>query len=328
VTEANRPRLVHIVSHGPHCLDGVASAVAIARYYSGIEVRPTFSGNPRINEVIRGLSIEASVGEQELWITDISWTAPETDAFLRQLADQGLKIYWIDHHRTAIERLRSGKIDVPFTHKIVDDSYAAARLVFDYLRERSAREGRPSPELEGFEKVVRMADDNDRWLHQVDGSWELALTLRSMNGAEAFDELMKVDESVTYTPRMRAAYEKVEEELRASVALAERSRIVRDLPSGVKVVGAACDGYPSEIADRWGREIPNAVFVLFDLKSGALSYRRSPDCRIDLSQLAQAFGGGGHPAAAGSEMPELLTEISASAADRVAAVVKKLRAGD
>ncbi|MGH7821215.1 MAG: DHHA1 domain-containing protein, partial [Candidatus Binatia bacterium] len=130
----------------------------------------------------------------------------------------------------------------------------------------------------------------------------------------------------TYTPRMRDAHRKVEEEMRRSFAVAEASRRVIELPGGVSVVGAVCDGYPSEIADRWGKAIPNAVFVLFDLKSGAISYRRSPDCAVDLSKLAESFGGGGHPAAAGSEMPELLTMVGAGAAERAAAVIRTLEA--
>ncbi|MGH7860361.1 MAG: DHHA1 domain-containing protein [Candidatus Binatia bacterium] len=323
--EERRPKIVHIVSHGPHCLDGVAAAAAIARFYPDAEVRPRFSGNTRINEVLQDLDIEGPVEDQELWITDISWTAPETDEHLRRLAARGLPIYWIDHHRTAIERAKSGRIDVPFAHKIVDDRYAAARLVFEYLRDRLRSEGRDNPALERFGRVIEMADDNDRWLHRVEGSWDLALTLRSMNGAEAFDDLVTIDENVTYTPRMRAAHRKVEEEMNRSFAIAEASRRVVDLPSGVRVVAAVCDGYPSEIADRWGKSsLRNAVFVLFDLKSAAISYRRSPDCEVDLSKVAESFGGGGHPAAAGSEMPELLSGLGAAAAERVAAVVGKL----
>ena len=328
MTEAKLPRLVHIVSHGPHCLDGVAAAVAIARYYSGVDVRPRFSGNPKINEVILGLPIEAPLVDQELWITDISWTAPETDAFLRRLAERGLKIFWIDHHRTAIERAKNGSIDVPFTHRIVDDRYSAARLVFEYLNERLRSEGRRSAALESFAQIVRMADDNDRWLHEVPGSWELALTLRAMDGPEAFDELLGIDERGTYTPPMRAAFERVEAEMKESFELAERSRSATSLEDGVTVVAAVCNGYPSEIADRWGKNTPNAVFVLFDLKSGALSYRRSPDCKVDLSQVAGAFGGGGHPAAAGSEMPELLAQLAETAGRRVAEVMKKRGAKD
>jgi len=320
-----KPRLVHIVSHGPHCLDGVAAAVAVARYHEGVEVQPQFSGNPKINEVIQGLRIGEPFTDQELWITDISWTAPETDAFLRRLAERGLKIFWIDHHRTAIERMRNGSIDVPFAHKIVDDRYAAARLVYEYLRERLRAEGRDNPRFERFAPVVRLADDNDRWLHEVAGSWDLALTLRAMNGPEAFEDLLSIDERVTYTPRMQAAHDRVAAEIERSFEVAGASRTIIPVAGGVRIVAAVCDGYPSEIADRWGRELPNSVFVLFDLKSGAISYRRSPDCDVDLSAVAAAFGGGGHPAAAGCEMPELLTLLSRAAGERVAEVVERMR---
>ena len=321
------PRLVHVVSHGPHCLDGVAAAAAIARYYDGVpggvEVRPRFSGNPQINQVIQSVELEGPADEQELWITDISWNAPESDRHLRELAKRGLPIYWIDHHRTAIERVARGNVDVPFVHSIVDDSYSAARLVYEYLRERLKAEGRDLSDFDRFERVVAMADDNDRWVHAIPGSWELALTLRAMNGAEAFDDLRRLDERVAYTPRMRAAHDKVEAGLAKSFATAEATRRIRRLPNGVQIVGAVCDGYPSEIADRWGKTIANAVFVLFDLQGGAVSYRRSPDCTVDLSHVAGAFGGGGHPAAAGSEMPDLLVALAEAAADRVAAVVEE-----
>jgi len=326
VTRASAPRLVHIVSHGPHCLDGVAAAAAIARYYTGVPVVPRFSGNPKINDVIRGLDLVEPLGDQELWITDISWTEPETDAFLRDLASRGLAIYWIDHHRTAIDRVKTGKIDVPFRHRIVDDRYAAARLVYEYLAERARTEGRRNESFERFAHVVRMADDNDRWLHEVPGSWDLALTLRSMNGPEAFDDLVTIDEHATYTPRMRLAYDKVARELEESIEIAAKSRSTVELASGVTILSAVCNGYPSEIADRWGREHPNTVFVLFDLESGAISYRRSPDCDVDLSAVAARFGGGGHPAAAGCEMPDLLENLARDAGRRVADVVQKLAA--
>jgi oligoribonuclease NrnB/cAMP/cGMP phosphodiesterase (DHH superfamily) len=302
----------------------VAAAVAVARYRSDTEVHPYFSGNPKINELLQEIPIDEPVADQELWITDISWTAAETDARLRRLAEQGLSIFWIDHHRTAIDRLEKGSIDVPFRHRIVDDRYAAARLTFDYLRDRLRAEGRENHELDRFAHVVHLADDNDRWLHAVPGSWELALTVRAMNGPEAFEDLLHIDERATYTPRMQAAYDRVAAELKRSFEVAEQSRATFPLPGGVQVVSAVCDGYPSEIADRWGREASNVVFVLFDLRSGAVSYRRSPDCTIDLSAVAAAFGGGGHPAAAGCEMPELLSLVGRSAGERVAQVVQRL----
>ena len=116
--KSTRPPVVHVVSHGPYCLDGVAAAVAVARYYADTTVVPHFSGNERINEVIRSITPEAAPAGSEVWITDISWTEQATDDHLSQLAAQGVKIYWIDHHRTAIKRYAAGTINVPFADKV------------------------------------------------------------------------------------------------------------------------------------------------------------------------------------------------------------------
>ena len=78
------PRLVHVVSHGPHCLDGVAAAVAVRATARPPRCALT-SGNPKINEILCGLKM-TSRSPTRSWITDISWTAPEADAYLRRLA--------------------------------------------------------------------------------------------------------------------------------------------------------------------------------------------------------------------------------------------------
>jgi len=308
-------KLVHVVSHGPHCLDGTAAAVTVARYHEGAEVRPHFASNSEIDDVLRGLS--ATPGrETELWITDISWRQPETDAHLRALAAAGVRVYWIDHHRTALERVRAGKVDVPFTDSVLSEEYAASRLTYEYLAGRLRAEGRESPRFDALARLVAMADDNDRWLHRIPGSRELAWTVSALEG-DAYQELMATDAQVTYTPRMREALAKAQAEIEASFATARASRVERRV-GDVNLVVAVCDGHPSEIADAWGKESQNAVFALYDAKSLAVSLRRSPDCTVDLSRVAASLGGGGHAAASGCQLPELRRVLAEAVADRVA----------
>jgi oligoribonuclease NrnB/cAMP/cGMP phosphodiesterase (DHH superfamily) len=308
------PKQVHVVSHGPHCLDGVAAAVAVARYHQGrAEVVPHFAGNSEIDAVLRGLALGP---DAELWITDISWREPETDAHLRALAAAGVPIYWIDHHRTALERFASGKVNVPFAERVLSEEFAASRLVYDYLRRRLEAEGRAAPDFARLAPLIAMADDNDRWLHRVPGSRELAWVVRSL-GEEAYAELLAVDERVTYSPRMAAARARVEAEIAHSFAVANASRTERPLGQAT-LVTAVCDGHPSEIADAWGKATRNTVFALWDAKSLAVSLRRSPDCTIDLSRLAASLGGGGHAAAAGCELPELRRGLAEALAARIA----------
>src|SRR6266568_2358026 len=301
------PKQVHVVSHGPHCLDGVAAAVAVARYQEGrAEVVPHFAGNSEIDAVLRGLALDPA-RDPELWITDISWREPETDAHLRALAAAGVRIYWIDHHRTALE---------PFADRVLSEEFAASRLVYDYLSRRLQAEGRAAPEFAKLAPLIAMADDNDRWLHRVPGSRELAWVVRSL-GEEAYAELLAVDERVTYSPRMAAARARVEAEIAHSFAVANASRTERPLGQAT-LVTAVCDGHPSEIADAWGKATRNTVFALYDAKSLAVSLRRSPDCTVDLSRLAARLGGGGHAAAAGCELPELRRGLAEALAVRIA----------
>jgi uncharacterized protein len=319
---AHPPELVHIVSHGPHCLDGVTSAVVVARFHAGLEVRPRFAANPEVDDVLLAVEPPAAGRTHDLWITDISWTRAETETHLRALAAAGTRLFWIDHHRTAIERLRRGAVDVPLTTMVVEDTYAASRLTYQHLKGRLEREGRAAPGFLALERLVMLADDNDRWIHALPGSRELALTVAAMHGTEAYEDLLGIDDAVRYTPRMREAEGRVTAEVAATHALAERTRRERRV-GDVTVAAAWCAGYPSEIGDAWGRKSPRTVIALYDTKSESVSFRRSPDCPVDLSRVAESFGGGGHAAAAGCRIPDLGTRDADALADLVAAAVAR-----
>ena len=184
------PDQVHVVSHGPHCLDGVAAAVAVARYYEGVAPAiARFAGNSEIDRVLR--SIEPEPGRNvELWITDISWREPETDAHLRAIAAAGVRIFWIDHHRTALARFAAGAVDVPFAGRVLSEEFAASRLTYDYLRGRLEAEGRTAPRFAALAPLIAMADDNDRWLHRIPGSRELAWVVQETDWKKFRDTLV------------------------------------------------------------------------------------------------------------------------------------------
>lgn len=313
-----RSKFVHIVSHGPHCFDGVAAAVAVARYHRGAIVEPHFSGNASINEVLRALRCDPPEPQHEVWITDISWTDPAVDRHLQDLLDRGVQVYWIDHHRTALERCREGEVALQPTAQVLSEDYAASRLTYEFLQNRLTAAGKVNDWFAAFAPIVAMADDNDRWLHRIPGSRELARTIAALSGLDAYRELLHIDANATPTARMREAAERAERELQHSFDIAERSRVVRHIAgSRLTLVSAVCAGYCSDIADAWNQSASHAVFAFFDAKSLTVSLRRSYDCDIDLSHLARGLGGGGHPAAAGCELSELRRHI----AEALAAVI-------
>ena len=318
-TRAMRPQVL-VVSHGPHCFDGVTAAAAVTRYFGDTaEVTATFASNSEIDRVLRGLH-PATARPTELWVTDISWREPETDAHLRALVAAGVRVYWIDHHRTALERVRQGLVDVPFADTVLSEEFAASRLVYEYLGRRLEAEGKAHPRFTSFRPVVAMADDNDRWLHAIPGSRELGWVVRAL-GPDAYPEFLTLDERVVYTPKMAQARDRVGAEIARSFEVAERSRVERRV-GDVTLVVAVCDGHPSEIGDAWGKKISRAVFALYDATGLAVSFRRSPDCDVDLSKLAQALGGGGHAAASGAELADVRRGFAGLVADAVEKALK------
>lgn len=313
---------LHIVSHGPHCLDGVAAAAAVARFHEGRPIDVKFASNREVNEVLR--SIEPGPGE-ELWITDISWNDAATEAHLAELAARGVAIHWFDHHKTAIERLAAGGFRLSFATRVVRDDFAASKLVYDHLaaRARQAGAGGGPAGFREFAPLVAMADDNDRWLHRIPGSRELGLVLRAMPAGDAYRSFLALDGSLADTPAMAEARTRIREELERNRRLAEATRTERRIGE-ILLVGALCDGYAGEIADEWGRSSPRTVFALWDVRSQSISFRRSPDHEFDLSRLAESFGGGGHPAAAGATVDALTTALGGRVLEQVAPGVEKL----
>ncbi len=302
---------VWVVSHGPSCLDGAAAAAAVARFHEPSPACVRFASNNEIDDVLRRLSPARG---DVLWITDISWKDEATTAHLRQLIESGVEIHWIDHHRTAIERLHNGAYPLAFASQVVEDTWSAARLTYDHLASLDPRRA-AAPRFASLAPLIAMADDNDRWVLAIPGARDLGLVVRALRPGQAYDEFMRLDETLRDTPAMAEARGRVTEELARNRRLAEATRV--DHPFGEeRLTTALCDGYAGELADDWGRTSPRTVFVFFDVRSGALSFRRSPDCTVDLAALAQRCGGGGHPAASGATLPDRGRALGETVAQR------------
>ncbi len=126
---------IQIVSHGPSCFDGVVAAVTVARFYQGFSITPIFAANQDADRIIQELRVKRP--GDEIWITDLSWNHVETAVHLRQLSDAGARIFWIDHHRSALRRAGGPEFEVPFAGKLLSEDFSAARLAFNFLQDRN-----------------------------------------------------------------------------------------------------------------------------------------------------------------------------------------------
>jgi oligoribonuclease NrnB/cAMP/cGMP phosphodiesterase (DHH superfamily) len=290
---------IQIVSHGPSCLDGVMAAAAVARFYTGERVQTTLAANQDSDRVLSAIRSRAAGGPDELWITDLSWTSTATGAHLSELARDGTRIYWIDHHRTAVGRADSPEFQVPFKGRVLSERYSAARLTFNYLRRKAKTlDSDAKDSFETFARFAAIADDHDRWVHAIPESSDWALAVQTLGGMESYRDVLRMREPAM-TRRMRTALEEGQAAMKRSLEIAHTTCIDKPLHNGLTVRAACCFGYSSEVAAQLYAGRSRTVVALFDLRSQGVSLRRSVDCEVDLSALARTFGGGGHAAAAG-----------------------------
>jgi oligoribonuclease NrnB/cAMP/cGMP phosphodiesterase (DHH superfamily) len=318
-------RIIEVISHGPSCLDGVMAAAAVHRFYQGLRVHLRLAANGESDRVIQELKPQTVGRCDEIWITDLSWTSPETAAHLNALARDGARIFWIDHHRTAVSRADAPEFKVAFTGCVLSEEYSAAKLTFNFLRQLARDSGEEGHLLsyERFQPFVELADDHDRWIHCVPGSADWALAVQTLGGIESYREIISLREP-KMSRKLKAALEIGRGAMDKSLEVANATLVQRSLENGLRVRSACCIGYSSEVASKLYEGQTATIIALFDLRSLGVSLRRSADCAVDLSALAQHFGGGGHPAAAGFAIDEL----KRAPAERLAQLLGERLSGD
>ena len=281
------------------------AAAAVARFYEGQRVVTRLVANNDSDQVLQDLQLRTGGEDDEIWVTDLSWNSTATGEHLTELAQKGARVYWIDHHRTAVGRANAPEFKVPFTVRVLSEQYSAARLTFNYLRRRAAT--LPARRAQAFEEFAAFAAIAGR-SRPLGPSYSrverLGARRQTLGGIESYREILRLREP-KLSRRMRAALEAGREAMLGPLELARSTMVDRVLDNGIAQCSACCFGYSSEVAAALYEGQTRTVIALFDLRSQGVSLRRSADSEIDLSALARVFGGGGHAAAAGFATSDL-----------------------
>lgn len=301
-----RPPL--LLSHGPGCFDGTTCAVAVSRYYGTRSLIPHFTHPSQLDSIIQKLST-TTTNPHDLWILDMAWKDNKTDLLLHQLIEQGWRVFWIDHHRNAIEKPKSEIENINLTGYTISPEYAASYLLFDFLNTLPQISPSAGKWLSSFEKTVKLADEHDRWLH--DGkeghAMQLALAIEQLarhgSGLEGYHELLDISEDATLTPKLLSAYKNAKKELEKSLLMAQNSKVEYILDDlNLTILYAKCNKYSSQVGNTLKASLDNGIIVLFSESDGRYSLRKSNSCKVNLANIATLLGGGGHPSAAGFQL--------------------------
>jgi len=254
-----------------NCADGFGAAWVIAMALHEVELFPGYYGE-----------IPPTVTGRDVLIVDFSYPRD----ILLSLAAEATSITIIDHHKTAQAEL----VDLPANvTAIFDMEHSGAMLSWRYVF------GGEEPPV-----LLRHIEDNDLWRFALPGTREImAAVLSYPYDLETWDHLMGENIEVLRHDggAIRRKQRKDLEEL--LLGLTQRMSIAGyDVP-----VANLPYLYASDAGHALASEAPFAACYWDTAQGRQFSLRsRAPD-GLDVSAIAQQFGGGGHKHASGFRVP-------------------------
>lgn len=196
-----------------------------------------------------------------------------------------------DHHKTALHLNQFG-------WATVETEFAGAVPFYFFLITNGSLPESISGQVKRYHALTFYANDHDLWRHKSPHSAVLNSLLHTI-GPERFINRFLRNPSVelTETEKLLLEIEKEKEE-----------KSIREAVETAKV----CDSFAITFAERYASQIGQKLLetfpavdiaVIVNARKGTVSFRSR---ETDVSALAKALGGGGHPNAAGFTLPKHL----------------------
>lgn len=260
-----------IVIYHANCVDGFTAAWAVAKRH------PTAILWPALHD--GGMSVPPDVKGHDVIMVDFAYAREVTERLHREA--NGLIV--LDHHKSTMEDLAG------LDYCVFDLDRSGAKIAWDHFHP-----GQDSP-------FVRYVEDQDLWRFHLPHSRAVNAYIGSyprnledwdyldfsLNTSRIPDDVVSAGEAI-----LRYQEQLIQEAMRAA-----REVVI----AGYKVLASNAIGdFRSEIANRlavdrpfgicW-RQLPDGRFA-YSLRTNANSA-----VKVDVTEVAKIFGGGGHPAA-------------------------------
>ncbi|MGB9804933.1 DHH family phosphoesterase, partial [Desulfofundulus sp.] len=265
-----------LVTHND--FDGITCAVLFKAAYP-LEGNVHITNYDEVDEVIRKACDEPGV----LFVTDIS---PQSKEVADLLKSRGEAVWLFDHHKTA-----GWLSKYPYAH--INTEKCGARLFYDFLRPFH-------PNLQEYEQLVWHANDYDLWRHESPHSVVLNRLLHVLGHDEFLRRFVYYpDVNLTDRERYLMGIEEGREQRYIEEAI-KTAVVYNSITPSCAIVFA--EQYISQVGHKLLETYPVDVAVIVNFQKNTVSLR-SRDKGVDVSEIAKALGGGGHPTAAGFMLP-------------------------
>ena len=222
----------------------------------------------------------------EVYILDFSYKRRKMLEIIRKAG----RVIILDHHKTAINELsdllKNGKME-----GILDNDRSGALITWDYFNP-------PSEDVE-TPVLVRYVSDRDLWKFELPHSKEVNSAIFSYEMTYENWQWLSTRTAIELFSDGEAILRKHEKDVKALAKDAVRGTI---LGHEVPIVNANYT-YGSDIASLLAEGEKFAAYYWMRGEEIKFGLRSSKDGGLDVSEIAEHFGGGGHKHAAGFNLP-------------------------
>jgi oligoribonuclease NrnB/cAMP/cGMP phosphodiesterase (DHH superfamily) len=272
-------------------LDGVASALGLASFVQEQGETPAvaFVSYQELEGCLRRRLEVNSV--QQVYLADLSLRQGSPVFEIVQSRRQNTDFFWFDHHGS------SDKSRIPLFRmaKVCNGTRCAWDLVREFTGPRSPL----------IEYIGKLAHSRDFWIISDKEAFWVNDLVEEVGAEALFNKLLGGDQERTgwikTDPVLRMAHARAQERKQKSMHLAEST--LTQIDNGRLWGVVFCRGYASDVAHEIMERHQLDAVALVDLANFnnplAISFRtRHQD--IDVSEVAERLGGGGHRMAAGA----------------------------
>ncbi|NPA85317.1 MAG: hypothetical protein GXO07_04855 [Crenarchaeota archaeon] len=282
-------RKVVVLHHND--FDGIMGAVSLYRLHSADDFSAKGTSRRRMLETLK--DVLKKEHPEVLYVVDIGPNEEEMEKIKKLMTDKAFKLVWMDHHKwpeRVLEEMRELADEV-----VYDRSTCGAGLAARYAKERGAKL------CDCCEELVELSCDIDLWIRSDPRSEKMSLALSNERWRRYLVE--KLWRCVGWDKDWEDAYSEVIGEMQKTLndyLKKAKAGKIGDVSYILIPIRRKDVAKVSFMAEEIRREKPYDV-IAFVSDVGSLHLRRSSE-KVDLSELARRFSGGGHPAAAGGNL--------------------------
>lgn len=260
--------------HGDDCADGFTAAWSAWTVlgYDAEYIPMTYADNEVDPSDFSGMDV---------YVLDFSFPRQN----MIEVADEASRMVVLDHH----DSVRKECEGLPFCR--FESDMSGAGMAWDHFREG-----------EDVPPIVRYVEDRDLWKFDLPASEEVNAAVASYPKTfEKWSQFrhMGREFAKNMASEGRAILRSVQQRVDH---VCEETRILKVPANGdvLRVPSANCPIHRSEVGGKLARRSPDGIGAVWFLSEGKVKVSlRSIPGTPDLGQIAESYGGGGHPNAAG-----------------------------